>query len=169
MSARAHRLRLAVAALALAGVALILPACSNGPGGGKVITADFARGTGLYPGSPVRILGIDIGRITDVDNVAGRVRVRMQLDEGAKVPAAARATIVPLTLLGERYVQLGPAWRSGPQIADGAHIPSAARRCRPRSTSSCAASRTSWGRSTPTGPATWSPTWPACSTAGART
>lgn len=118
-----HALRRAVAGLALAGVALVLPACSDGPGGGPIVTADFVRGTGLYPGSPVRVLGIDIGRITDVDNVGGHVRVRMELEDGAKVPANARATIVPLTLLGERYIQLGPAWQSGPVLANGAHIP----------------------------------------------
>ncbi|HEX2575159.1 MAG TPA: MlaD family protein, partial [Aquihabitans sp.] len=79
--------------------------------------------TGLYPGSPVRVLGIDVGRVTDVDNVDGRVRVRFRLDDGAKVPADASATIVPLTLLGERYIQLGPAYTGGEALGDGDRIP----------------------------------------------
>ena len=115
----------AIALLVAASLLLVLPACSGAPGRGEAmtVTADFARGTGLYPGSPVRVLGIDVGTITSVRNVDGHVRVRMQLDEGTEVPAGAFATIVPLTLLGERYVQLGPAYEDGPKLADGARIP----------------------------------------------
>ena len=44
---------------------------------------------------------------------------------GPRAPAggAAGAPPVALTLLGERYVQLGPAWRSGPTLRDGDSIP----------------------------------------------
>ncbi|MFN8019208.1 MAG: MlaD family protein [Acidimicrobiales bacterium] len=121
MSAR--RWRAGAAAVALAVAALVLPGCARGPGRGPEVTAEFARGTGLYPGSPVRVAGIDVGKVAKVSNERGRVRVTMRLRRGARLPADARATIVPLTLLGERYVQLGPAWRSGPLLRDGAHIP----------------------------------------------
>ncbi|WP_421121518.1 MCE family protein [Aquihabitans daechungensis] len=114
---------LAVAALVFASILVALPACSRGPNRGPAITADFERGTGLYPGSPVRVLGIDVGTITTVRNVDGHVRVRMQLDEGTRLPADAHATIVPLTLLGERYVQLGPHYDGGPRLRDGDRIP----------------------------------------------
>ncbi len=123
---RLHRARRRTATfLAAAALALVLPGCGilGSTPSGPEITAEFERGTGLYPGSPVRVLGIDIGRVTEVDNVDGHVRVRLQLDEGEKLPADARATIVPLTLLGERYIQLGPAWTDGPTLSDGDTIP----------------------------------------------
>ncbi|MCU1356454.1 MAG: MCE-family protein Mce1D [Acidimicrobiales bacterium] len=123
---RRHPRRLAAAvAVALATALALLPACSlvNDPPGPFHLTAEFSRGTGLYPGSPVRVLGIDVGRITKVDNARGHVRVRMRLDRGTRLPADARATIVPLTLLGERYVQLGPAYTSGARMQSGAAIP----------------------------------------------
>ncbi len=113
----------AVAVLVLASLLVALPACSRGPNQGPAIAADFARGTGLYPGSPVRVLGIDVGTITSVRNVDGHVRVRMQLHEGTELPADAHATIVPLTLLGERYVQLGPYYEGGPRLRNGDRIP----------------------------------------------
>ncbi|MCU1370661.1 MAG: MCE-family protein Mce1D [Ilumatobacteraceae bacterium] len=113
----------AVASLVLATVLVLLPACSRAPGRGPAVTAEFARGTGLYPGSPVRLLGIDIGSITTVRNVDGHVQVRMQLDEGVRLPADVKATIVPLTLLGERYVQFGPSYEGGPRLRDGDRIP----------------------------------------------
>lgn len=124
MTAASVRRRVAVV-VAAGLLAALAPACSliDPRPDGPVISAVFARGTGLYPGSPVRILGIDVGRITAVDNEGGSVRVRMQLDEGAAVPADATATIVPLTLLGERYVQLGPVHTDGPVLGDGDEIP----------------------------------------------
>ncbi|MET0882044.1 MAG: MlaD family protein, partial [Acidimicrobiales bacterium] len=53
----------------LAGLS-VLPACSalGGDGGTYAVDADFTRAIGVYPGSPVRQLGIEVGRITDVDN-----------------------------------------------------------------------------------------------------
>ena len=113
-----------VLVLAATLVLAVLPACSlvGDPAGSFELTAEFTRGTGLYPGSPVRILGIDVGRITDVENVDGHVQVEMRLDDGVKVSPDATATIVPLTLLGERYVQLGPAWTDGPTLESGATL-----------------------------------------------
>ena len=116
--------RRALLLLAAAVVLAVLPGCGlvGDPAGSFELTAEFTRGTGLYPGSPVRILGIDVGRITDVQNVDGHVQVEMRLDDGVKVSPEATATIVPLTLLGERYVQLGPAWTDGPTLDSGSTI-----------------------------------------------
>lgn len=123
---RRSRLRASIALVValVVGVA-VLPGCGlvDDPAGPFQLTADFSRGTGLYPGSPVRVLGIDVGRITDVADHDGRVRVQMRLRSGVRLPAAVDATIVPLTLLGERYVQLGPAYSHGPLLRSGAHIP----------------------------------------------
>ncbi|QXC61955.1 MCE family protein [Aquihabitans sp. G128] len=122
----AHRLRRRAAALLVVlAVGVVLPACSlvDDGGGGARVSADFTRGTGLYPGSPVRVLGIDVGKVTKVENQGGHVHVELELDEGAKVPKDAHATIVPLTLLGERYIQMGPAYTSGPTLGDGDDIP----------------------------------------------
>lgn len=115
----------ATALLVFAALVLVLPACSlvGDELSGDHVSADFTRGTGLYPGSPVRVLGMDVGRVTKVDNVDGHVHVEMQLDDDARVPADAHATIVPLTLLGERYIQMGPAYTSGKTLGDGDLIP----------------------------------------------
>jgi virulence factor Mce-like protein len=71
----------------------------------------------------VRLLGIDVGRITDVVNDGDVVRVEMDLEEGTEVPADAHAVIIPLTLLGERYVQLAPVYEGGDRLAPGDTIP----------------------------------------------
>jgi virulence factor Mce-like protein len=103
---------------------LFLPACSIIGGGGTYeVDAEFTRAIGVYPGSPVRQLGIEVGKITDVENEGDVVRVTMQIEDDAELPADAYAVIVPVTALGERYIQLGPVYEDGPQLEDGATIP----------------------------------------------
>ena len=54
--------RAAVLLLAVVGL-LALPACSVLGGGGSTmeVQAEFTRAIGVYPGSPVRQLGIEVG------------------------------------------------------------------------------------------------------------
>lgn len=106
-------------------VLLALPACSvlPGRGDGYEVEAEFTRAIGVYPGSPVRQLGIEVGRITDVENTGDTVRVSMEIEDGAELPADAYAVIVPVTALGERYIQLGPVYEDGPALGDGDVIP----------------------------------------------
>lgn len=109
-------------ALALV-VGAINASCSRSDSGRFRVAAEFERGVGLYPGSPVRLQGIDVGEITDIKNERGIVAVEMRLEEGTKLPADARAMIVPLSLLGERYVQLGPTYDGGATLGNGDVIP----------------------------------------------
>jgi phospholipid/cholesterol/gamma-HCH transport system substrate-binding protein len=105
---------------------LALPACSvlgGGSAGTYEVDAEFTRAIGVYPGSPVRQLGIEVGQITDVDNTGDTVRVRMRIEDDADLPADAYAVIVPVTALGERYIQLGPVFDEGPTLEDGDVIP----------------------------------------------
>jgi len=112
-----------VAVVAAATVATTLSACSLGGGGGYRLTADFTQGIGLYPGSPVRVLGIDVGKIVDVKNRGNLVRVRMDINHGTRLPANVTAAIIPVSLLGERYIQFAPVYTGGPQEAHDAVIP----------------------------------------------
>lgn len=103
-----------------------LPGCGvlgGSRGDSYRLTAYFDKAVSLYPQSSVKVLGLRAGTVTDVDVVGDQVRVRMRID-GAPVPAGARATLVPLSLIGERYVQLFPAWKEGdPTLAPGSTIP----------------------------------------------
>jgi len=90
--------------------------------GGYELTASFDRAVGLYPGSKVRVIGIDIGRVTEVEPEGDGVTVTMDIEDGQEIPADASATIVPLSLLGERYIQVGPAYTGGPALEPGDEI-----------------------------------------------
>jgi len=87
------------------------------------VTGDFTRAVGLFPGSEVRILGVKVGKVTEVTPVGDKVRVRFHYDAKYRVPADAKAAVVAPSLVSDRYVQLLPAYTGGPVMRSGATIP----------------------------------------------
>ncbi|MEV6051321.1 MCE family protein [Streptomyces sp. NPDC052107] len=87
------------------------------------VTAYFPRTVGIYPGSDVRVLGVRIGEVRKITPEGGRVRVELEYDRGRKVPANAQAAIVNSSVVSDRYVQLLPVYRKGPELRDGDVIP----------------------------------------------
>jgi len=107
-------------ALALA-LSLVASGCAFGngaPEGSRTLTARFTRAVQIFPGNSVRVLGVTVGRVTDVRNADGAAEVIIRIDDpDVKLPADVHATIVPISLLGERYVQLFPAYEGGAEYA----------------------------------------------------
>lgn len=91
--------------------------------GGTRLAAMFDKTVGLYAGSSVRVLGVGVGQVTDVTPQGGAVRVEMRVDDGVTVPADVGAVVIAPSLVSDRYVQLTPAYDSGPVLASGAVIP----------------------------------------------
>ena len=111
-------------ALSAALATATLASCSSSGSGGYTLSAVFPRTISLYPSSDVRVLGLPAGKVTSVRVEGTQVRVRMRLKKSVPVPADVRATIVPLSLIGERYVQLFPVWTDGvPRARNGDMIP----------------------------------------------
>ena len=86
------------------------------------VTGMFSRAVGLYPGSDVRVLGVPIGTVTSVTPEGDHVAVEFEYDAAVKVPANAQAAIVSPSLVSDRYVQLLPAYTSGPVMTSGSTI-----------------------------------------------
>ena len=78
---------------------------------------------GVYTGSSVRILGVPVGKVTKITPHGTSVTVEMTYDGKYKVPADAFAAVVPPSIVGDRYIQLTPAYTSGPVMKDKAQIP----------------------------------------------
>lgn len=91
--------------------------------GGTQVTAYFSKTVGVYAGSDVRVLGIKVGTVDDVEPQGADVRVRMTVNEGVDVPADAQAVVIAPSLVSDRYVQLVPAYDGGRLMASGAVIP----------------------------------------------
>ena len=87
------------------------------------ITAYFDKSVGIYEGSNVRVLGVQVGSVTSVVPQGDQVEVKLRVDRGIDIPADAKAVQITPSLVSDRYVQLAPAYSGGDTMADGAVIP----------------------------------------------
>ena len=92
-------------------------------GGSRTVTAHFDRAVAVYPGTDLRVMGVQIGEVTAVVPDGNSVRVEMVYDQEYKLPADAKAAVVTPTLVADRYVQVFPAYGKGAALPDGADIP----------------------------------------------
>ncbi|MFC3964299.1 MCE family protein [Nocardia jiangsuensis] len=90
--------------------------------GTTTVTAEFASTAGLYEGDDIRILGVEVGRIDEIEPGDDKVAVTMTLNRGVEVPAEARAVLIAPSLVSARFIQLAPAYTGGAKLADGATI-----------------------------------------------
>lgn len=117
-ASRTLAVALVVALLATAGLWYVLQQGSQ-----RTITAYFTTSVGLYVANQVTIKGIPVGTVDEIMPQGDVVRVVLKVDNEAPVRADAQAVIVAPTLVSDRYIQLGPDYTGGPQMADGAVIP----------------------------------------------
>jgi phospholipid/cholesterol/gamma-HCH transport system substrate-binding protein len=131
-----RRSRLA-AALAVA-ASLLLSGCGfkgayslplpGGSGGGAVyhVSAVFDDVQDLVPMAAVRVNDVPVGDVTAIsyDPATHKARVKLRIKKSVHLPANAVATLEQTTLLGEKYVALGPPTGTPAQgvLADGAVI-----------------------------------------------
>jgi phospholipid/cholesterol/gamma-HCH transport system substrate-binding protein len=88
----------------------------------KSVTADFPRTVSLYEGSDVKILGVAVGKVEKVVPSGTKVKVTFKYDAKYKVPANAKAAVISPSIVGDRFVQLTPAYTKGAVLADGAKL-----------------------------------------------
>jgi phospholipid/cholesterol/gamma-HCH transport system substrate-binding protein len=129
LSARSRRLYglLGVCAVAACGFGAYLGVRQSHPGS-TYVQAVFGRaGQGLDGQSEVKIRGINVGSVDSVKLTgAGRIRVRLRLDNGVHVPVTASLAIQPLSVFGPKYIDLEPGSGegTGPYLRDGATVAS---------------------------------------------
>jgi virulence factor Mce-like protein len=104
-------------------MAVALTSCGRPGDGGYKLRASFTKAVALYPLSIVKVMGISIGHVTAVNVKDDHIEVEMVIDRAIPLPDDVEATIVPLSLIGERNIVLSPAWTPGKgKIQDGATI-----------------------------------------------
>ena len=89
---------------------------------GNKIVAYFSSAVGLYPGDQIRIVGVPVGKIDSIEPRAEDVKITILVDSGVKVAQGARAVIMSPNLVAARFIQLTPAYTSGPAMPNGATI-----------------------------------------------
>jgi phospholipid/cholesterol/gamma-HCH transport system substrate-binding protein len=106
-----------VLVLLVGAVLLLMPGSDQ-----RNVTAEFPRTISLYKGSDVKILGVAVGKIDDVDPSGTKVIVKFHYDGKYKVPADAKAAVISPSIVGDRFIQLTPAYTKGAVMQDGAHL-----------------------------------------------
>ena len=88
----------------------------------KTLVAHFPRTISVYEGSDVRVLGVAIGKVDKITPSGTEVVVEMSYDEKVKLPKGAEAVIIAPSVVGDRYVQITPAYSEGDKLPDGATL-----------------------------------------------
>ncbi|HEY0902673.1 MAG TPA: MCE family protein [Marmoricola sp.] len=113
----------AVSLLTLAALLLIAFRAESLPliGGGDVYHAAFSDSSGIRANDEVRIAGVRVGKVTDVELDDGHVKVSFRISSSADFGTETHAEIKVKTLLGAMYLSLEP---KGPgQLEEGDTIP----------------------------------------------
>lgn len=90
--------------------------------GGTVIVY-FESVSGLDPQSPVKLAGIDVGKVESISLEGNKARVAIRLNKGITLRKGTVASIKTLGFLGEKYIQLLPPRETSGLLEDGAVIP----------------------------------------------
>ena len=88
--------------------------------GTKTVVAIFDSVAGLDNKSKVRVAGVPVGTVTDIElrKEDGKAKVTMEIDREVQLHNGAFARVVNLGLLGEKYIELVPGPVNAPVIPE---------------------------------------------------
>src|SRR5258708_4627288 len=86
---------------------------------GYELHARFNKLQELKKGDPVRMAGVDIGRVEDIRLVDNKVDVTMKVEDKAKVRTDSKARIRFVGLLGQNYVAIDFGTPNAPPATAG--------------------------------------------------
>lgn len=90
-------------------------------GGGDTYHAMFTEAGGLKVNDEVRIAGVRVGKVDEIELAGDEVRVSFKVDDAAEFGTDSRAAIKVKTILGSMFLALEPAGAG--QLDEGATIP----------------------------------------------
>ena len=88
------------------------------------VKAIFSNIAGLKPGAPVRVAGMEVGSVSEVDFIGDKVEVTMEIakDHQPRITTGSRAVLGSVSLLGEGAVDITPS-SEGTPIPEWGYIP----------------------------------------------
>jgi phospholipid/cholesterol/gamma-HCH transport system substrate-binding protein len=93
-------------------------------GATKTYKADFVDATGVVKGDDIRIAGVKVGSVEDVEVLsADRARVTFKVDEETVVDDATHAGIRYRNLIGQRFISLTQEGEGGDRLEEDGVIP----------------------------------------------
>ncbi len=123
-------LKIGIVAVIAIALAIMLIIAVGGQGGfffeQYELKTRFADIKGLKSGAVVRVAGVEVGKVAEVDFVGAEVEVTLKVnnDQQSRITDQSRASIGSLSLLGEPTIEISPASQGTP-LKPGDFIPSA--------------------------------------------
>ncbi|MFR9804197.1 MCE family protein [Pseudonocardia sp. RS010] len=116
---------LAFALVTALGTTVLALTIANAQGGDTTTySARFTDVNGLLQGDDVRIAGVVVGSVDEIEIVDRRqARVDFSVDSALTVPASATASILYKNLIGQRYLALGQGTGGGGPLEPGGTLP----------------------------------------------
>ncbi len=108
---------IALVAVLVGGIYVLTSTANN-----RTIVGYFTSAVGLYPGDQVRILGVPVGEIDNIEPRPSDVKVTMSVSKDIKLPKDVQAVIISPNLVTARFVQLTPVYTGGAVLPDGGSI-----------------------------------------------
>lgn len=123
------QLKIGILGVAALGLATMLILAVGGQGGFAweryALKTKFTDIAGLKTGAVVRVAGVDVGKVTDIQFTGTEVEVVLEVNDSMKqrITENSRASIGALSLLGEPLIAISPSGEGRP-LEDGDYIPS---------------------------------------------
>lgn len=116
-----------VGAMGLAGLlalALVFFTLNNFEFGqkGYEIQVVFQRVEGLRVGAPVRVAGVDVGKVSDLNLTKEGVVVHLRLGEEVRIPHGSDFLIRTAGLMGDKFVEVTPNYESSAYLEPGRKV-----------------------------------------------
>lgn len=123
------QLKIGILGVAAFGLAAALIVAVGGQGGFAweryALKTRFSDIAGLKTGAVVRVAGVDVGKVTDIQFVGAEVEVTLEVNEAQqeRITEHSRASIGSLSLLGDPIIVISPS-SEGRRLQDGDYIQS---------------------------------------------
>jgi phospholipid/cholesterol/gamma-HCH transport system substrate-binding protein len=121
-------LKIGIVAVSAMGLAVMLIMAVGGAAGFSwqryALKTRFSDVKGLKSGAVVRVAGVEVGKVIEVELSGAEVEVHLEVKKGneQRITTESRASIGSLSLLGEPVIDVSPA-TSGTPLKDGDYIP----------------------------------------------
>jgi phospholipid/cholesterol/gamma-HCH transport system substrate-binding protein len=89
---------------------------------GVRIRARFNTVQELQKGDPVKMAGVDIGRVESIKLVENKVEVTVKVSKDAEIKTDSKATVKFTGLMGQNFVSITFGSPAAPRISDGAEL-----------------------------------------------
>jgi phospholipid/cholesterol/gamma-HCH transport system substrate-binding protein len=86
------------------------------------VVAYFENSNGVFVGDDVRIRGVNVGKIEQIEAEPNRVKISFWFDKQHPAPADAKVVILSPTLITARAIQLTPPYQGGPTLGNNAVV-----------------------------------------------